>query len=89
KDCLDIGKPLALTVIEHKAEVIAVSKSDEYLKQLVAQNTNIIPICADLCIWKPNKKIVRDLIKCKISGAIVNVSTQAAAALKDRRVYSA
>jgi NAD(P)-dependent dehydrogenase (short-subunit alcohol dehydrogenase family) len=36
-DCLGIGKSLALRLAELGAKVIAVSKSDENLKQLVAE----------------------------------------------------
>ncbi|CAF5075968.1 unnamed protein product, partial [Rotaria sp. Silwood1] len=34
--------------LQLSAKVIAVSKSDENLKQLIAQNNNISPVCVDL-----------------------------------------
>ncbi|CAF0793915.1 unnamed protein product [Adineta steineri] len=133
-----IGKSLALRLAELGAKVIAVSKSDQNLKQLVAQNNKIIPVCVDLCDWNATKEaikphlpiqllvnnaavaildsflevkpddfdslfninvksiicvsqeIARDLIERKMSGSIVNVSSQAAsAALKDHSIYCA
>ncbi|CAF1080294.1 unnamed protein product [Adineta ricciae] len=54
-----IGKALALRLAELGAKVIAISKSDENLKQLVALNNKISPVCVDLCDWNATKEAIK------------------------------
>lgn len=54
-----IGKALALRLAQLGAEVVAVSKSDENLKQLVAENSSITPVCVDLMDWNATKTAIK------------------------------
>jgi L-xylulose reductase len=54
-----IGKSLALRLAQLGATVIAVSKSDENLKQLVAENNSITPVCVDLTDWNATKEAIK------------------------------
>ncbi|CAF2628652.1 unnamed protein product [Rotaria sp. Silwood2] len=54
-----IGKTLALRLAQLGAKVIAVSKTNENLKELVIQNNNIIPVCVDLSDWKATKEAIK------------------------------
>lgn len=54
-----IGKSLALRLAQLGAKVIAVSKTDENLKQLVAENPNIVPVCVDLSDWQATKDAIK------------------------------
>ncbi|CAF3544891.1 unnamed protein product [Rotaria sp. Silwood1] len=54
-----IGNSLALRLAQLGAKVIAISKTDKHLKELAAQNNNIIPVCVDLSDWKATKEAIK------------------------------
>ena len=72
-DLLGIGKALAIRLAQLGAKVIAVSKSEENLKQLVEQQEGIIPVCVDLSDWLATKHAIKPHlpIHCLVNNAAV------------------
>ncbi|KAL2726790.1 L-xylulose reductase isoform X1 [Vespula squamosa] len=57
-----IGKDLALRLSKYKAEVIALSKTGENLKKLLAEDPKIIPLCVNLRDWKATRKAIENIL---------------------------
>ncbi|CAF4584787.1 unnamed protein product, partial [Rotaria magnacalcarata] len=54
-----IGQSLALKLAKLGAKVIAVSKTNEHLKELIAQDNSITPVCVDLADWNATKEAIK------------------------------
>ncbi|CAM4772405.1 unnamed protein product [Rotaria magnacalcarata] len=50
---------LALKLAKLGAKVIAVSKTNEHLKELIAQDNSITPVCVDLADWNATKEAIK------------------------------
>ncbi|KAK2584771.1 hypothetical protein KPH14_007095 [Odynerus spinipes] len=57
-----IGKDLALRLSKYKAEVIALSKSDENLKKLISLDPKIKTVSVDLRDWEATKRAVQNVL---------------------------